>query len=440
MQNNFFQINADLNKKKNAPLAVKMRPENLEDFVGQEHIIGKGKLLYRSIQADQLSSIILYGPPGTGKTTLARVIANNTKSNFMQLNAVTSGVADIRKAIDKAKEHLGMYDQRTILFLDEIHRFNKSQQDALLPAVEDGTIILIGATTENPYFEVNSPLISRSRIFQFNKLREQDIKRLLHKALDDNVNGYGLIPITIEEEAINHLAMMSEGDARTALNALELAVKTTQKNDKGIINIVLSVAEECIQKKAVVYDKKGDSHYDTISVFIKSIRGSNPHAALYWMAKMITAGEDPKFIARRLIISASEDIGNADPQALPLAIAAFKAVEIIGLPEARINLAQAVTYLACAPKSNASYVAINNALGDIQNQRIGEVPTHLRDTSYKGARELGHGKGYKYPHDYKDNYIEQGYLPKELENIKYYKPTENGFEKNIKESMEKKKI
>ncbi|MFZ7130928.1 MAG: AAA family ATPase [Eubacteriales bacterium] len=437
MQQNFISMNGEANQKKNAPLAVKMRPETLDEFVGQEHIVGKGKLLYRSIQGDQISSIILYGPPGTGKTTLAKIIAHSTKSRFTQLNAVTSGVGDIRTAIEKAKENLGMYNKRTILFLDEIHRFNKSQQDALLPAVEDGTIILIGATTENPYFEVNSPLLSRSRIFQLKKLQRDDIKNLLVGALLHKEKGYGLIPVQIDDEALDHLSMMSEGDARTALNALELAVVTTPKDDQGNIVIDLSIAEECIQKKAVVYDKKGDQHYDTISAFIKSIRGSDPHAAIYWMAKMITAGEDPKFIARRLVISASEDIGNADPRALTVAIAAFKAVEIIGLPEARINLAQAVTYLACAPKSNASYMAINKALEDIQNHRIGEVPIHLKDASYKGAKELGHGKGYKYPHSYEGNFVEQDYLPKELVNIKYYEPTDNGYEKNIKEGLQK---
>lgn len=437
MQQNFFKINMESNQQKNAPLAVRMRPETIEDFIGQEHVIGKGKLLYRSIQGDQLSSIILYGPPGTGKTTLAKIIAKSTSSLFIQLNAVTSGVSDIRQAIDKAKENLGMYNKRTILFLDEIHRFNKSQQDALLPAVEDGIIVLVGATTENPYFEVNSPLISRSRIFQFKKLETQDIRMLLEKAINDKEKGYGTIPVKIDGEALDHIALMSEGDGRTALNALELAVVTTPKNKQGIIIIDLSIAEECIQKKAVVYDKKGDEHYNTISAFIKSIRGSDPDAALYWLAKMITAGEDPKFIARRLVISASEDIGNADPRALTIAINTFRAVEIIGLPEAQINLAQAVTYLAGAPKSNASYMGLNRAMEDIQKNRLGDVPVHLKDSSYKGAKELGHGRGYKYPHDYEGNYVPQDYLPEELVNIKYYEPTENGYEKIIKERLEK---
>lgn len=436
MQENFFSQNIKTNLKTQAPLAVRMRPETLEEFFGQEHILGKGKLLYRCIEADKISSLILYGPPGTGKTTLAKVISNKSKSVFKQLNAVTSGIKDIREVIEKSKENLGMYNKRTILFIDEIHRFNKSQQDALLPAVEEGVVILIGATTENPYFEVNSPLISRSRIFQFKKLNNEDIKIIIKNAINNKIKGLGNLDITIDDPALDHLSNISEGDARSALNALELAVLTTPQNKEGRIILNLEIIEECIQKRAVYYDKKGDKHYDTISAFIKSIRGSNPDGALYWMAKMLAGGEDPKFIARRLVIAASEDIGNADPQALSIAVAAFKAVEIIGMPEARINLAQAVTYLASAPKSNASYVAIDKALEDIRKNRLGEVPLHLKDSHYSGAKEMGHGKDYKYPHNYQENYVIQDYLPKEMENIKYYKPTENGYEKKIKEYLD----
>lgn len=439
MQQNFLEINISNSIKREAPLSLRMRPESLEEFFGQDHLVGEGKLLYRSIQADKITSLILYGPPGTGKTTLAKIIAQKTKSIFVQINAVTSGIKDIREVIDKAKENLGLYSKRTILFIDEIHRFNKSQQDALLPAVEEGIVILIGATTENPYFEVNSPLISRSRVFQLNKLSAEDIKQIIIRALKDKKKGLGALPISISEDALNQLALLSEGDARSALNAIELASLTTPKDQEGKISITLEIIEECIQKKAVYYDKKGDNHYNTASAFIKSIRGSDPDAALYWMAKMIAGGEDPKFIARRLVISASEDIGNADPQALLIAVAAFKAVEIIGLPEARINLAQAVTYLASAPKSNASYVALERAQKDIDRNPLAEVPIHLKDSSYKGAKELGHGKGYKYPHSYHDNYVSQDYLPEEMANINYYEPTENGYEKEIKKNLQRNK-
>ncbi len=435
IQQSFFQQNMDNTLKREAPLSVRMRPESLEDFFGQEHLVGKGKLLYRSIQADQISSLILYGPPGTGKTTLAKIIANKTRSIFVQINAVTSGIKDIREVLDKARENLGLYGKRTILFIDEIHRFNKSQQDALLPAVEEGIVILVGATTENPYFEVNSPLISRSRVFQLKKLSKKSIVPILVKAIKDKERGLGNLPVSIKEETLGSLALLSEGDARSALNALELAALTTPVDEKGKIYITEEIIEECIQKKAVYYDKKGDNHYDTASAFIKSIRGSHPDAAIYWLAKMIEGGEDPKFIARRLVISASEDIGNADPQALVIAVAAFKAVEIIGLPEARINLAQAVTYLASAPKSNASYVAIDRAIEDIRKHPLGEVPPHLKDAHYKGAKELGHGVGYKYPHSFEGNYTKQDYLPEEMETIMYYEPTENGYEKKIKERL-----
>jgi putative ATPase len=435
---NFFKINKDNQLNKKAPLATRMRPRSIEEFIGQDHIIGKDKLLYRAIKADQLSSIIFYGPPGTGKTTLAKIIANSTKSYFEQLNAVTSGVADIRRVIKEAEDRLGMYNKKTILFIDEIHRFNKSQQDALLPSVENGIVILIGATTENPYFEVNPPLVSRSRIFSLKALEQIDIENILKYALKDKINGLGNYNIQITNSALKHLAGTANGDARTALNALELAaLTTTPTTDGNIINIDLDVAQECIQKRALVYGKNGDNHYDTVSAFIKSIRGSDADSALYWLAKMIYAGEDPKFIARRIIILASEDIGNADPQALNIAVSTARAVEFVGFPEARIILAQAVTYLATAPKSNASYIAIASALKDVENKRTGSIPIHLRDAHYKGAEQFGHGKGYKYPHDYKEGYVNQQYLPDELQGSIYYNPTDNGYEKTIKDRMNK---
>ena len=430
---NFFEMNKNTQLKKRAPLATRMRPKIIEEFIGQEHIIGKDKLLYRAIKADQISSIIFYGPPGTGKTTLAKIIANTTKSYFEQLNAVTSGVADIRRVIKEAEDRLGMYNKRTILFIDEIHRFNKSQQDALLPSVENGIIILIGATTENPYFEVNPPLVSRSRVFLLKPLKQEDIESILQYALKDKNKGLGNYNIEITKEAIKHIADTANGDARTALNALELAVLTTSPT-KGdhIIMIGIEVAQQCIQKRALVYGKNGDNHYDTVSAFIKSIRGSDVNSALYWLAKMIYAGEDPKFIARRIIISAAEDIGNADPQALNIAVSAARAVEFVGFPEARIILAQAVIYLTTAPKSNASYLAIDIALKDVEKKRTGAIPIHLRDAHYKGAEKLGHGKGYKYPHDFKDGYVKQQYLPDELQGTIYYKPSDYGYEKTIK--------
>lgn len=433
---NLFEINIDNQIKKRAPLATRLRPRNMEEFFGQDHIIGPGKLLYRAIKADQISSIIFYGPPGTGKTTLAMIIANSTMSYFEQLNAVTSGVADIRKVIKEAEDRLGMYNKKTILFIDEIHRFNKGQQDALLPSVENGIVILIGATTENPYFEVNPPLVSRSRIFSLKPLEEKDIINILKYALKDGKRGLGNYNVSISDDALNHLANMANGDARTALNALELAVLTTppSKGDNLII-INLDIAQECIQRRAIVYGKNGDNHFDTISAFIKSIRGSDADSALYWLARMINAGEDPKFIARRIIISASEDIGNADPQALSIAVAAAKAVEFVGFPEAKIILAQAVTYLATAPKSNASYIAISNALRDVENKKNGEIPNHLKDAHYKGAKQLGHGKGYKYPHDYRDGYIEQQYLPNEIAETIYYNPKDIGYERVIKDRI-----
>lgn len=440
MQENFFQQNMIENLKTTGPLANRMRPETLDEFVGQQHILGKDKLLYRMIRADRITSIILYGPPGTGKTTLARIIAKTTKSHFVQLNAVSSGVKDIRQVLDKAKEDLGLYGKRTILFIDEIHRFNKSQQDALLPSVEEGLVVLVGATTENPYFEVNGPLVSRSRIFRLNRLDEENILKLLHRALADKEKGFGNLKVDAQDEALEHLAKVADGDARNALNALELAVLTTPADEEEIIHIDVETAVECIQKRVVQYDKEGDNHYDHASAFIKSIRGSDPDAALYWLAKMLWAGEDPKFIARRIVISASEDVGNADPQALDVAINAFHALDFVGMPEGRIHLAQAVTYLACAPKSNASYMGLNRALSDIKNKRSGDVPKPLRDSHYKGAKSLGHGQGYMYPHDFEGHYVKQQYMPIGMEDVRYYYPTDLGYEKIISEYLNETKL
>ena len=429
-----FEYNRSLQGGKDSPLAARMRPTTLEEFVGQEHIAGKGKLLYRAIKSDRLSSVVFYGPPGTGKTTLAKIIANTTKSKFRQINATTAGIKDIKETVEDAKADLGMYGTKTILFIDEIHRFNKSQQDALLPHVEDGTLVLIGATTENPYFEVNKALVSRSIVFELHQLEDKDIKKLLQRALTDVEKGMGAYHAEMDEDAMNFLANTANGDARTALNALELAVLTTDPVD-GKIHITLEVAEECIQKRALNYDKDGDNHYDTISAFIKSLRGSDPVAALYYLAKMIYAGEDPKFIARRVVICASEDVGNADPHALQVAVAAMEAVNFIGMPEGRIPLAQAVSYVACAPKSNAAYLGIDKALSDVRNIRIKTVPPHLKDAHYSGSKELGHGIGYKYAHDYPNHYEEQQYLPDELVGTVYYAPTENGVERRIKEYL-----
>ena len=432
-----FEYNIEQNMKKNAPLAARMRPENLEEFVGQEHIIGKGKLLYRAIKADQLNSVIFYGPPGTGKTTLAKIIAKTTKRVFVQLNATTSGIKEIKDVVSEAKTRNGMTGGKTILFIDEIHRFNKTQQDALLPHVEDGTIVLIGATTENPYFEVNKALVSRSIIFELKQLESKDIEKLIKRAVTDSEKGYGYFDIDLKEDALKFLADMANGDARAALNAVELAVLTTDKNKDGKIVISMDVAQECIQKRALNYEKDGDNHYDTISAFIKSMRGSDPDAALYYLAKMIYAGEDPKFIARRIVICASEDVGNADPHALQVAVSAAEAVNFIGMPESRIILAQAVTYISCAPKSNASYMGIDKALSDVRNIKIKSVPNHLKDAHYSGAKELNHGVGYKYAHDYEGHYVKQQYLPDELVGKRYYEPSDNGVEKKIKESLKR---
>ena len=432
-----FEYNIEQNMKKNAPLAARMRPESLEEFVGQEHIIGKGKLLYRAIKADQLNSVIFYGPPGTGKTTLAKIIAKTTKRVFVQLNATTSGIKEIKDVVSEAKTRNGMTGGKTILFIDEIHRFNKTQQDALLPHVEDGTIVLIGATTENPYFEVNKALVSRSIIFELKQLESKDIEKLIKRAVTDSEKGYGYFDIDLKEDALKFLADMANGDARAALNAVELAVLTTDKNKDGKIVISMDVAQECIQKRALNYEKDGDNHYDTISAFIKSMRGSDPDAALYYLAKMIYAGEDPNFIARRIVICASEDVGNADPHALQVAVSAAEAVNFIGMPESRIILAQAVTYISCAPKSNASYMGIDMALSDVRNIKIKSVPNHLKDAHYSGAKELNHGVGYKYAHDYEGHYVKQQYLPDELAGRRYYEPSDNGVEKKIKESLKR---
>ena len=432
-----FEYNKIKKFKNNAPLAARMRPRTLEEFVGQKHIVGKNKLLYRAIKADKLSSVIFYGPPGTGKTTLAKIIANSTESRFVQLNATTAGIKDIKETVKSASDELSISGKRSILFIDEIHRFNKTQQDALLPHVEDGTIILIGATTENPYFEVNNALVSRSIIFSLNPLEKDDIKDLILNAINDTERGYGNKLIEISDDALDFLSDVANGDARSALNALELAVITTEENDEGKIIIDLGVVEECIQKRALNYDKDGDNHYDTISAFIKSMRGSDPDAALYYLAKMIYAGEDPKFIARRIVICASEDVGNADPHALMVAVNAAQAVNFIGMPESRIILAQAVTYIASAPKSNAAYLGIDKALADVKHKRIKTVPPHLKDAHYNGAESLGNGNGYKYSHNYPGHYVKQQYLPDELVGTIYYEPTENGIEKKIKEKLDR---
>lgn len=412
-----------------APLAYRMRPRNLDEFVGQEHILGKGKLLRRAILADRFTSLIFYGPPGTGKTALAYIIANLTRSHFESLNAVTSGVADIRRLIKEADLRRKTGAKRTICFIDELHRFNKAQQDALLPSVEDGTIILIGATTQNPFFYINAALSSRSQIFEFKPLGKEEIRTVLIRALEDKDRGLEG-KVKVEEEALEHLITYAGGDLRRALNGLELAALTTEPDEDGLVHISLVTAKESIQKKGLVYEE--DDHYDTISAFIKSMRGSDPDAALYWLAKMLVAGEDPRFIARRIIISAAEDVGNADPQALVVAVSTLSAVDFVGMPEAKIPLAQAAIYVACAPKSNASYLGIKKALEDVESQGLAPVPMHLREASYKQAARLGHGKGYKYPHNYQDHFVKQSYLPSPKT---YYQPSDSGYEAKIKEYL-----
>ncbi len=432
-----FDYMREQNMESEAPLASRLRPTRLDEVVGQQHIIGKDKLLYRAIKADKLSSIIFYGPPGTGKTTLAKVIAHTTSAEFMQINATSSGKKDMEDVVAKAKDNQGMFGRKTILFVDEIHRFNKGQQDYLLPFVEDGTIILIGATTENPYFEVNGALLSRSVIFELKKLSKDDIKTLIMRAVTDVKKGMGSYKAEIDDDALEFLADVSNGDARAALTAVELGVLTTERSEDGIIHITIDVASECIQKRVISYDKKGDNHYDTISAFIKSMRGSDPDAAVYYLARMLYAGEDVKFIARRIMILASEDIGNADPNALVVATAAAQAVERIGMPESQIILSQAVTYMACAPKSNAAYEAISKAMGVVQSTKTPPVPTHLQDAHYGSAQKLGHGVGYQYAHDYPNHYVKQQYLPDGLTDQVFYEPGDLGYEAQMKAHMRK---
>ena len=427
-----FEYMREQNQEKESPLASRLRPTSLDEVVGQQHIIGKDKLLYRAIKADKLSSIILYGPPGTGKTTLAKVIANTTSAAFLQINATSAGKKDMEEVILQAKNNQGMYGKKTILFIDEIHRFNKGQQDYLLPFVEDGTIILIGATTENPYFEVNGALLSRSVIFELHNLSKEDIKTLILRAVNDKEKGMGAYNAVIDEDALEFLADVANGDARAALTAIELGILTTERAEDGKIHITLDVASECIQKRVVRYDKSGDNHYDTVSAFIKSMRGSDPDAAVYYLARMLYAGEDIKFIARRIMICAAEDVSNADPMALVVATAASQAVERIGMPEAQIILAQAVTYVASAPKSNSAVCAITDAMETVKNTMTAPVPGHLQDAHYKSAGKLGHGEGYKYAHDYPKHYVKQQYLPDGLTGKVFYRPSENGYEKQIR--------
>ncbi|MCI7112243.1 MAG: replication-associated recombination protein A [Lachnobacterium sp.] len=432
-----FDYMREQNKETSGPLASRMRPTTLDEVVGQQHIVGKDKLLYRAIKADKLSSIIFYGPPGTGKTTLAKVIAHTTSAEFMQINATSAGKKDMEEVVEQAKANQGMYQKKTILFIDEIHRFNKGQQDYLLPFVEDGTIILIGATTENPYFEVNGALLSRSVIFELKKLSADDIKTLIKRALTDKEKGMGAYDAQIDDDALDFLADVSNGDARAALTAIELGVLTTDRAEDGLIHITIDVASECIQKRVISYDKKGDNHYDTISAFIKSMRGSDPDAAVYYLARMLYAGEDVKFIARRIMILASEDIGNADPMAMVVASSAAAAVERVGMPEAQIILSQAVTYMACAPKSNAAYNAISEAMRVVKETKTPPVPAHLQDAHYGAAEKLGHGVGYKYAHDYPNHYVKQQYLPDGLTDQVFYRPSDIGYEAKIQEYFKK---
>ena len=430
-----FDYMREQNREKESPLASRLRPATLDEMVGQQHIIGKDKLLYRAIKADKLSSIILYGPPGTGKTTLAKVIANTTSAEFLQINATSAGKKDMEDVIAQAKNNQGMYGKKTILFIDEIHRFNKGQQDYLLPFVEDGTVILIGATTENPYFEVNGALLSRSIIFELKNLSTEDIKTLILRAVNDKEKGMGAYDAVIDEEALDFLADVANGDARAALTAIELGILTTERSADGKIHITLEVASECIQKRVVRYDKTGDNHYDTISAFIKSMRGSDPDAAVYYLARMLYAGESVTFIARRIMICASEDVGNADPQALQVAVAAAQAVERVGMPESQLILSQAAIYVACAPKSNAATNAIFSAMESVKNKKA-SVPPYLQDAHYGGAGKLGRGIGYEYAHDFPKHFSKQRYLPYELGEVKFYEPSDSGYEQQIRKHLD----
>ncbi len=432
-----FEYMREQNMENEAPLAARLRPTKLEEVVGQRHIIAKDKLLYRAIKADKLNSVIFYGPPGTGKTTLAKVIASTTKGLFKQINASSSGKKDMEAVVKQAKDDMGMYSKKTILFIDEIHRFNKSQQDYLLPFVEDGTITLIGATTENPYFEVNGALLSRSIIFELMPLEKEDIRELILRGINDKEKGMASFKARIDDDALEFLSNVSNGDARHALNALELGILTTERSEDGFIHITLEVASECIQKRIIQYDKSGDNHYDTISAFIKSMRGSDPDATVYYLARMLYAGEDITFIARRIMICASEDVGNADPRALLIATSAAQAVERLGMPEARIVLSQAATYVACAPKSNAAYLAIDEAMNVVKSEQTAKIPSHLMDAHYKGAKKLGHGLNYKYAHAYKNHYVKQQYLPDELKDRTFYNPSNQGYEADIKAHLQK---
>ncbi|MFH1360722.1 MAG: replication-associated recombination protein A [Candidatus Omnitrophota bacterium] len=430
-ENLFSDIQAEENFLK-APLSVRMRPQSLEEFVGQEHILGKGKLLTRAIEADRINSLILYGPPGSGKTTLAHCISQKTQAHFDRINAVSSNVDELRRLMAASKNRFLSTGRKTILFIDEIHRFNKAQQDVMMPDLEEGHVVLIGATVFNPFFSLTGPLLSRSLVFELKPLSSQEISLLIHRALKDKERGLGDLPIQTETKAVEFLADICDGDARRALNALEIGVMTTPKDNKETIHFTLDVAQESIQKKQVNYDRDGDAHYDTASAFIKSMRGSDPDATLYWLAKMLYAGEDHRFIARRICICAAEDVGNADPQALCLASAALQVSEFVGLPEARIPLAQAAVYVACAPKSNASYMGLEKALQDVKNKKTQEVPVHLKDASYSGAEKLGHGKDYKYAHNFEGHYVEQDYMPNKAS---YYQPTDSGQEKIIRQRL-----
>lgn len=427
-----FEVSSEQERKKDEPLAARMRPATLDEVIGQKHIIGKDKLLYRAIKADQISSIIFYGPPGTGKTTLAKVIANSTSADFEQVNATIAGKKDLELIVEKAKENFAQYSKKTILFIDEIHRFNKAQQDFLLPYVEDGTVTLIGATTENPYFEVNGALLSRSIIFELKPLSKQDLMDLIQKAVDDPIKGIGMYNVTIDEDAKAFLADSADGDARTVLNALELASITTDPDEDGNVHISLEVAEECIQKRAIRYDKTGDNHYDTISAFIKSMRGSDPDATLYYLARMLTAGEDIRFIARRIMIAASEECGVADPRALEVAVNAALAVERVGMPESQIILANAACYVACAPKSNAASAGIFKAMELVQETGNLEIPSYLKDAHYKSAAKLDHGVGYKYAHDYPNHFVPQQYLPDKIKNVSLFEMSDVAYEGKLK--------